>query len=176
VLHSSPCSSPCSGTACRHSPELQMQSALRPCQCCILSAAQQNLAPSTEFTHKPQQQGIMISIWPSLSISNTSRNVSLQTTCSWPSLSISNTSQNVSLQLLACRYGTSHKELTQDPATGHSDWLSGSVNLFVSHDLTSWRRKPAVFSAAGITGGPSAAAAVAASRRLRALKGAGPYR
>ncbi|KAF6265676.1 hypothetical protein COO60DRAFT_867323 [Scenedesmus sp. NREL 46B-D3] len=72
-------------------------------------------------------------------------------------------------------YGTSHKVYTEDPATGHSDWLSGSVDLFVSHDLASWRRKPAVFSAAGISRAPSAAAA-AASRRLRALKGAGPYR
>uniref|UniRef100_A0A383VWQ5 Glycosyl hydrolase family 32 N-terminal domain-containing protein n=1 Tax=Tetradesmus obliquus TaxID=3088 RepID=A0A383VWQ5_TETOB len=73
-------------------------------------------------------------------------------------------------------YGTSHKTLTADPATGSSDWLSGSINLFVSRDLASWRRKPAVFSAAGITAS-TAPAAVAASRRLRAaVKGAGPYR
>eukprot|EP00882_Tetradesmus_deserticola_P019394 GHRQ01020875.1.p1 GENE.GHRQ01020875.1~~GHRQ01020875.1.p1 ORF type:complete len:215 (+),score=68.35 GHRQ01020875.1:118-762(+) len=72
-------------------------------------------------------------------------------------------------------YGTSRKVYAEDPATGHSDWLSGSVNLFVSHDLASWRRKPAVFTAAAINTGPPAAAA-ALARRLRAAKGSGPYR
>ncbi|KAF8061335.1 hypothetical protein HT031_004426 [Scenedesmus sp. PABB004] len=48
-------------------------------------------------------------------------------------------------------YGSGAKALTNASAPGGgADWLSGSVNLYTSYDLTSWKRRGAVFTAAGL--------------------------
>eukprot|EP00879_Flechtneria_rotunda_P027715 GHRR01029702.1.p1 GENE.GHRR01029702.1~~GHRR01029702.1.p1 ORF type:complete len:383 (+),score=92.55 GHRR01029702.1:978-2126(+) len=62
------------------------------------------------------------------------------------------------------RYGTSRKVSITSP-DGDSDWLSDSINLYVSYDLSTWKRKAKVFTVGSL---PQA--------KLQQLRGKGPYR
>jgi hypothetical protein len=48
-------------------------------------------------------------------------------------------------------YGSSNKHSSTTPA-GDEGWISDSVVLYVSHDLSSWHRKATVFSTAAMPG------------------------